>query len=274
MVNARKLRVRGLIRDGRPAFTLIELLVVIAIIAILAALLLPALQNAKEKGKQAVCMSNMRQIYLVLMSYAADNNNWFPPVMYGDATTLVKDNAGAADPSPGGWLTSYFPSTRILRCPSMDPAITSDANPYWSCATCDKFYWTTYRILAGTSDQVPGLGTFFGWQLQYVSTPASTTRAPCPNLTFPGQLVTGYGTPYDYFGAVYVDVSDKQPAIIDAYDPSDGHWGMYGRAGQGCRNNHLGSNGENIVFVDGHGEWRTIAQIQPRFLSYEDLIYW
>lgn len=119
---------------SRAGFTLIELLVVIAIIGILASLLLPSLSSARERGRTAVCISNLRQAGLAIQSYAADHDGSIPygpkappftsPADFypstGAPTSLLSLRSGA--PVALGLLLSQHLTTqpRVLFCPSSD----------------------------------------------------------------------------------------------------------------------------------------------------------
>jgi prepilin-type N-terminal cleavage/methylation domain-containing protein/prepilin-type processing-associated H-X9-DG protein len=97
-------------KHARRGFTLIELLVVVAIIAILAAMLLPALARAKQKGQQAACVSNSRQQTLAVFMYADDNGDILPPTAYNDANGDEVDWPTLLDP--------YLKNPKIHLCPS------------------------------------------------------------------------------------------------------------------------------------------------------------
>ena len=113
----------GQTRGSRSGtFTLIELLVVVAIIAVLIAVLLPALNQAREKARQTSCMSNLKQIGLILTMYTNDYDDWLPQCNwpnYGDTYDAT---------------TSSF--RRLLPYLDVRADVTNDhsySSPLWRC---------------------------------------------------------------------------------------------------------------------------------------------
>jgi prepilin-type N-terminal cleavage/methylation domain-containing protein len=231
-------------RDGqpgrRPAFTLIELLVVIAVIAILAALLLPALAGAKERARRTSCKNSMRQFILAVYMYGDDNEQVVP---------TGASNKGAEDDhlpvlcnATSNAIVQYSGSERIMHCPSYGD------------------YFVDVQPQRPFAEQEYGLIIGYNYHGGHTNTPwtnmiGSATWISPQRLTDDPTLVLlsdlndwspGYGQTFAPHG--------KSGAILNGLDASN-------LDAAGATPATIGAVGGNLGLLDGSVLWKNIGEM-------------
>jgi prepilin-type N-terminal cleavage/methylation domain-containing protein len=225
---------------SRRAFTLIELLVVIAIIAILAAMLLPALSQAKQKAWTTRCSSNLHQIGLGMRMYANDNNELYPEsggTIYWGAVDAVTGR-----PSWLEQIYEYVGNTNTYDCPGNVQLPSPLQGPFNYFNGCNAAFLATHGFASvnGSSIVFPSAYVLGG--------------------DTAGTKSNGSGLSFDPLDADKDDYT--QNCVGGAAAPAlTEFWQIH-------------SQGQNIMFSDGHSKWYKSYRASEMTFAYATMTNW
>lgn len=220
-------------------FTLIEMLVVIAIIAVLAALLLPALVQAKERARRTTCRNHIRQFILAVHLYGEDYEGEVPS---GSSESSPQDaHIPILSTTTRSNLIVYASDRQMLECPGIGPPINQPDGWYYA----GWGYVIGYNYLGGhTNTPWPRFHEFQGWV-----SPQHTTDDPALVLV--------------------TDLNDWSPGYRKSFAPH-GRSGPILRDGDfsnpsadGASSAAIGAVGGNVGLLDGSVSWKPIGDMKP-----------